>query len=124
MEAGGSYNQTDAEGFLRIMGLPLRVQGRVRPRMPQNRVQGHPGGECRGACVVFWPLCPPEARLVGNCRKEHVSKPRTTCRMPSPTRGEYEASGWIEGVVIAGSTKRTSVVSHGSSWKRFPAARG
>lgn len=32
MEAGGSYDQTDAEGFLRIMGLPLRVQGRVRPR--------------------------------------------------------------------------------------------
>jgi argininosuccinate synthase len=32
MEAGGSYNQTDAEGFLRIMGLPLRVQGSVRPR--------------------------------------------------------------------------------------------
>ncbi|MGH7129724.1 MAG: argininosuccinate synthase, partial [Planctomycetaceae bacterium] len=32
MEAGGSYNQTDAEGFLRIMGLPLRVQGRVSPR--------------------------------------------------------------------------------------------
>jgi argininosuccinate synthase len=32
MEAGGSYNQTDAEGFLRIVGLPVRVQGRVRPR--------------------------------------------------------------------------------------------
>ena len=32
MEAGGSYNQTDAEGFLRLMGLPGRVQGRVRPR--------------------------------------------------------------------------------------------
>jgi argininosuccinate synthase len=32
MEAGGSYNQTDAEGFLRIMGLPSRVQGRARPR--------------------------------------------------------------------------------------------
>ena len=32
MEAGGSYNQTDAEGFLRIMGLPGRVQGRSRPR--------------------------------------------------------------------------------------------
>ncbi len=32
MEAGGSYNQNDAEGFLRIMGLPYRVQGRVRPR--------------------------------------------------------------------------------------------
>ena len=32
MEAGGSYNQTDAEGFLRIMGLPVRVQGSVRPR--------------------------------------------------------------------------------------------
>ncbi|HEY4311793.1 MAG TPA: argininosuccinate synthase [Pirellulales bacterium] len=32
MEGGGSYNQTDAEGFLRIQGLPLRVQGRVNPR--------------------------------------------------------------------------------------------
>lgn len=32
MEGGGSYNQTDAEGFLRIQGLPLRVQGRVSPR--------------------------------------------------------------------------------------------
>ena len=32
MEAGGSYNQDDAEGFLRIMGLPGRVQGTVTPR--------------------------------------------------------------------------------------------
>jgi argininosuccinate synthase len=32
MEGGGSYNQTDAEGFLRIMGLPLRVQGNARQR--------------------------------------------------------------------------------------------
>ncbi|MBI1900396.1 MAG: argininosuccinate synthase [Planctomycetia bacterium] len=32
MEGGGSYNQTDAEGFLRIQGLPLRVQARVSPR--------------------------------------------------------------------------------------------
>ncbi len=32
MEGGGSYNQTDAEGFLRIVGLPSRVQGRLRPR--------------------------------------------------------------------------------------------
>ncbi|HVJ69609.1 MAG TPA: argininosuccinate synthase, partial [Caulifigura sp.] len=32
MEGGGSYNQTDAEGFLRIMGLPLRVQGHSRKR--------------------------------------------------------------------------------------------
>jgi argininosuccinate synthase len=32
MEGGGSYNQDDAEGFLRIVGLPSRVQGRVRPR--------------------------------------------------------------------------------------------
>ena len=28
MEGGGSYNQTDAEGFLRIQGLPHRVQSR------------------------------------------------------------------------------------------------
>jgi argininosuccinate synthase len=32
MEAGGSYDQTDAEGFLRIQGLPVRVQARVNPR--------------------------------------------------------------------------------------------
>lgn len=32
MEAGGDYDQSDAEGFLRIHGLPLRVQARVRPR--------------------------------------------------------------------------------------------
>ena len=32
MEGGGSYNQSDAEGFLRIQGLPGRVQARVRPR--------------------------------------------------------------------------------------------
>ena len=32
MEAGGSYNQSDAEGFLRIVGLPGRVQGRITPR--------------------------------------------------------------------------------------------
>lgn len=32
MEGGGSYNQTDAEGFLRIQGLPLRVQARATPR--------------------------------------------------------------------------------------------
>lgn len=31
MEGGGSYDQTDAEGFLRIVGLPSRVQGRVSP---------------------------------------------------------------------------------------------
>ncbi|MDO4570688.1 MAG: argininosuccinate synthase [Planctomycetia bacterium] len=30
MEGGGSYNQTDAEGFLRIMSLPGRVQARRR----------------------------------------------------------------------------------------------
>jgi argininosuccinate synthase len=32
MEGGGSYNQTDAEGFLKIQGLPLRVQGKMTPR--------------------------------------------------------------------------------------------
>ena len=32
MEGGGSYDQTDAEGFLSIQGLPSRVLGKVRPR--------------------------------------------------------------------------------------------
>ncbi len=30
MEAGGTYNQNDAEGFIRIQGLPYRVQGLTR----------------------------------------------------------------------------------------------
>jgi argininosuccinate synthase len=32
MEGGGQYNQTDAEGFLRIQGLPCRVQARIHKR--------------------------------------------------------------------------------------------
>jgi argininosuccinate synthase len=32
MEGSSAYNQDDAEGFLRIQGLPYRVQGRIRPR--------------------------------------------------------------------------------------------
>lgn len=32
MEGGGSYNQNDAEGFLRIQGLPARVQAQQTPR--------------------------------------------------------------------------------------------
>ena len=32
MEGGGAYNQTDAEGFLRIQGLPGRVQSKFHPR--------------------------------------------------------------------------------------------
>ncbi|MDO5579802.1 MAG: argininosuccinate synthase [Planctomycetia bacterium] len=33
MEGSNAYNQNDATGFLRIQGLPYRVQGKVRPRM-------------------------------------------------------------------------------------------
>ena len=32
MEGGGDYNQTDAEGFLRLQGLPSRVQANITPR--------------------------------------------------------------------------------------------
>jgi argininosuccinate synthase len=32
MEGGGSYNQDDAEGFMKIQTLPVRVQGKVTPR--------------------------------------------------------------------------------------------
>ena len=31
MEGSDAYNQNDATGFLRILGLPLRVQGKARP---------------------------------------------------------------------------------------------
>ncbi|MCA9133603.1 MAG: argininosuccinate synthase, partial [Planctomycetales bacterium] len=30
MESGGTYNQDDAEGFIRIQGLPYRVQGKLQ----------------------------------------------------------------------------------------------
>lgn len=33
MESGQAYNQSDAEGFLRIAGLPARVQSKVTPRV-------------------------------------------------------------------------------------------
>jgi argininosuccinate synthase len=33
MEAGGTYNQDDASGFLRIKGLPLRVQARINKKL-------------------------------------------------------------------------------------------
>lgn len=33
MEGSDAYNQNDATGFLRITGLPFRVQGKSRPRM-------------------------------------------------------------------------------------------
>ncbi len=33
MEGSDAYNQNDASGFLRILGLPLRVQGKARPRI-------------------------------------------------------------------------------------------
>ena len=33
MEGSDAYNQNDATGFLRILGLPLRVQGKNRPRI-------------------------------------------------------------------------------------------
>lgn len=33
MEGSDAYNQNDATGFLRITGLPLRVQGKSRPRL-------------------------------------------------------------------------------------------
>ncbi len=32
MEGGDAYDQDDATGFLRIQGLPCRVQGKIRPR--------------------------------------------------------------------------------------------
>jgi argininosuccinate synthase len=32
MEGGGPYDQADAEGFVRLQGLPSRVQARVQPR--------------------------------------------------------------------------------------------
>ena len=37
MEGGGSYDQTDAEGFLKIQGLPSRVQSRLRSRGKDRR---------------------------------------------------------------------------------------
>ncbi|AMV22536.1 hypothetical protein VT03_31865 [Planctomyces sp. SH-PL14] len=50
---------------------------------------------------------------------------RTSCRMPPhQSAGIPKPAVSIEGVLIAGSTKGTSVVSHGSATKMPPAARG
>jgi argininosuccinate synthase len=37
MEAGGSYDQSDATGFLRIQGLPVRVQTALKERLAKRR---------------------------------------------------------------------------------------
>ncbi|AMV22101.1 hypothetical protein VT03_29630 [Planctomyces sp. SH-PL14] len=39
-----------------------------------DRVQGHPGGGCKGACVVFLALLPAGGLAVERCLKEMVSK--------------------------------------------------
>src|SRR5690349_9586916 len=80
-------------------------------RRRPNRVQGHPGGGCKGGT----PPCPPEAWPVGTIKTLCVQA-RTPCRMP-PHRpaGIAEPVASCEGVLHAGPTKGTSVVFHGSS---------
>ncbi len=76
-------------------------------------------GECRGAT----PLCPPQAWLVGHCRQQTSIQTRVRRGCPSPFPGDFKASQQLKSL-DAGNTKGTSVVYHGSSWKRPPAARG
>ncbi|AMV22736.1 hypothetical protein VT03_32880 [Planctomyces sp. SH-PL14] len=51
-----------------------------------HRVQGHPGGKCRGACVVFWGPLPAGGLTVERCLKENVSKrgDRAGCSLTHP----------------------------------------
>ncbi len=102
-------------GARRTIDGRRRVHSRIGGRpILAHRVQGHPGGECRGAT----PLCPPEAWPVERCLKESVSKrgQRAVCPPHQPA-GIAKRAVWCEGVLNAGTTKGTSVVSHGSSWK-------
>ncbi len=64
---------------------------------------GAPWWGVQRACVVFLALCPPEAWPVEHRRKECVSKPRTTCRMPPhQPAGIAQPAVNFEGVLNAG----------------------
>ncbi len=74
------------------------VRGCVRnpASLAQNRVQGHPGGECRGACVVFLAHLPAGGLAVERCLKECVSKrgQRVVCPSPNPRGLRSQRCGW------------------------------
>ncbi len=76
-----------------------------------HRVQGHPGGGMQGAT--------PPARRRPSRREisEGVSVQAADAvpDVPSSTRGVTQRAVWCDGVINAGSTKRTPVAYHGSS---------
>ncbi len=76
-------------------------------------------GDARGPVLFFLALLPAGGLAVERCLKEQVSKlgHRVVCP-PHQHAGIAKPAAWIEGVLNAGTTTRTSVVSHGSAWKR------
>ncbi len=69
-------------------------------------------GGCKGACVVFWPPCQPEAGRRELSEGVCIKRGHRASSPLSNPRG-FRAGGESN----AGSTKGTSVVYHGSSWK-------
>ena len=77
-----------------------------------HRVQGHPGGGCKGAT----PSCPPEAvssDTIGN--RVCPNADNVSHAPPHQPAGIAKPAVWFEGVRIAGPPKRMSVVYNGSS---------
>ena len=60
---------------------------------PLNRVQGHPGGGCKGACVVFLASLPAGGLAVERCQKESVSKRGHRCVCPPTNTLRFQGEG-------------------------------
>ncbi len=94
---------------------------RVDPAVLAHRVQGTLVGSAEGQRPLL-----AGGQLVGRRQKEYMSNSRghgAACR-PSPTRGDCIGAVYFEGILNAGTTKRSSVTCHGSSWKRRSITRG
>ncbi len=107
-----------------VLGPGHTERARRSPSRIQVGSREHPGGECKRGLCCFGP-CPPEAWPSKRCLEvESVSSRGRRADVPSPTRGNREASDEFWGVLNAERHSGSSVVSHGSSWVAPPAARG
>ncbi len=63
------------------------------------RSRGNPGGGCKEARVVSWPLCPPEAQSIEISEACHLSKHGAPCWMP-----RHQLAGIAEAIPRRSST--------------------
>ncbi len=93
---------------------PREPRWRAHTEASPHRGQGAPWWGMQGGHA----LAPPEAQPVEMSEGVRYPRARTDASYaPSTTRGDCKANGAFEGVLNAGSTKRTSVAYRGSSLK-------